>query len=96
MNGKSCHHSSRTRDPALDCKPASRMSVNVPECPVCLDTLTAPILQCQGGHSLCSGCSRSLVPPNCPTCRKPMTTMRNWTLEDIIEKVRRRRDLPLN
>ncbi|XP_073948574.1 E3 ubiquitin-protein ligase siah-1-like [Choristoneura fumiferana] len=64
----------------------SASAVDVPECPVCLETLTAPILQCQGGHSLCSACSSALAPPNCPICRKPMTSMRNWTLEDIIEK----------
>ncbi|XP_063368963.1 E3 ubiquitin-protein ligase sina-like [Cydia amplana] len=62
------------------------MSERAMECPVCLETMTAPILQCQRGHSLCSRCtSRGLT--QCPICRSPMTDMRNWAFEDIISKV---------
>ncbi|KAG6445897.1 E3 ubiquitin-protein ligase SIAH1 [Manduca sexta] len=63
-------------------------AVDLPECPVCLETMSAPIFQCQSGHSLCNQCTSNLVPPMCPICRQHMTQMRNWQLEDIIAKAK--------
>lgn len=71
----------------LLCHRASAMASNLPECPVCLETMSAPIFQCQSGHSLCNTCTTSLMPPVCPICRLPMTQMRNWQLEEIVLKV---------
>lgn len=61
--------------------------VELPECPICLDTMSAPIFQCQSGHSLCSSCTKALMPPICPLCRQAMTQVRNWQLEDLLLKV---------
>lgn len=61
--------------------------MELPECPVCMETMSSPIFQCQSGHSLCNSCTNTLCPPICPICRQPMTQMRNWQLEDIIAKV---------
>lgn len=63
------------------------VAVELPECPVCMDIMSAPIYQCQSGHSLCNSCTKVLVPSICPICRQPMTQMRNWQLEDLISKV---------
>lgn len=62
------------------------VAVELPECPVCMDIMSAPIYQCQSGHSLCNSCTKVLVPSICPICRQPMTQMRNWQLEDLISK----------
>ncbi|CAK1595955.1 unnamed protein product [Parnassius mnemosyne] len=67
-------------------KKITGIAVDLPECPVCLETMSAPIFQCQSGHSLCHSCSKNLCPAICPICRQPMTQMRNWQLEEIIAK----------
>ncbi|XP_045772302.1 E3 ubiquitin-protein ligase SIAH1-like isoform X2 [Maniola jurtina] len=60
--------------------------MELPECPVCMEYMSAPIFQCQSGHSLCNTCTRNLCPPLCPICRQAMTQIRNWQLEDMISK----------
>ncbi|CAB3253623.1 unnamed protein product [Arctia plantaginis] len=67
---------------------AATVAVELPECPVCMETMSAPIFQCQSGHSLCNSCTQNLMPPMCPICRQPLTQMRNWQLEDIIAKAK--------
>ncbi|XP_047529844.1 E3 ubiquitin-protein ligase SIAH1-like [Vanessa atalanta] len=62
------------------------VAVELPECPVCMDVMSAPIFQCQSGHSICNSCTRILLPPICPICRQAMTQMRNWQLEELISK----------
>lgn len=37
------------------------------ECPVCLDTITPPAMQCQNGHLLCVNCR--IRAEKCPVCR---------------------------
>ncbi|XP_053607938.1 E3 ubiquitin-protein ligase Siah1-like [Plodia interpunctella] len=69
-------------------KKLAAAALELPECPVCMETMSAPIFQCQSGHSLCSSCTRVLSPPNCPICRQPMTQIRNWQLEEIIAKAK--------
>ncbi|XP_052759389.1 E3 ubiquitin-protein ligase siah-1-like isoform X2 [Galleria mellonella] len=63
-------------------------AIDLPECPVCMETMLGPIFQCQSGHSLCIKCTTSLCPPICPLCRQPMTQMRNWQLEEMISKAK--------
>ncbi|XP_075146193.1 uncharacterized protein LOC142220753 isoform X2 [Haematobia irritans] len=41
--------------------------LNVLECPVCLDTITPPAMQCQNGHLLCVDCR--IRSESCPVCR---------------------------
>ena len=50
------------------------------ECPVCMNHITPPILQCLNGHIICRECHRKLSPKTCPTCRKPMPTEDNHNL----------------
>lgn len=40
------------------------------ECPVCLDYMMPPYLQCQSGHLVCGNCRPKLT--CCPTCRGPV------------------------
>ena len=47
------------------------------ECPVCLDHISPPILQCLNGHILCKDCSERMSPKTCPTCREYMPTKDN-------------------
>ncbi|XP_035034907.1 E3 ubiquitin-protein ligase Siah2 [Hippoglossus stenolepis] len=52
------------------------------ECPVCLDSVLPPILQCQAGHLLCNLCRQKLS--CCPTCRGPLTpSIRNLAMEKV-------------
>ncbi|XP_063389167.1 E3 ubiquitin-protein ligase SIAH1-like [Cydia fagiglandana] len=64
------------------------VAVEIPECPICLDTMTIPVFLCQSGHSLCNSCTLALCPPSCPICRQPMTQMRNRSLEELINKAK--------
>lgn len=64
------------------------VAVEIPECPVCLETMTIPVFLCQSGHSLCNSCTLTLCPPSCPMCRQPMTQMRNRSLEELINKAK--------
>uniref|UniRef100_A0A1I8NY82 RING-type domain-containing protein n=1 Tax=Stomoxys calcitrans TaxID=35570 RepID=A0A1I8NY82_STOCA len=41
--------------------------LSVLECPVCLDTITPPAMQCQNGHLLCVHCR--IRAESCPVCR---------------------------
>ena len=50
------------------------------ECPVCMNHITPPILQCLNGHIICRECHRKLSPKTCPTCRKLMPTEDNHNL----------------
>ncbi|XP_008197372.2 E3 ubiquitin-protein ligase SIAH1 [Tribolium castaneum] len=58
-------------------------------CPICLDTMTKPIIQCQTGHSMCGDCVKDNLVKNCPQCRGPISTTRNYQLEQIIENMPR-------
>lgn len=40
------------------------------ECPVCLDCMVPPYLQCQSGHLLCGTCRPKVS--CCPSCRGPV------------------------
>ncbi|CAH1968862.1 unnamed protein product [Acanthoscelides obtectus] len=54
-------------------------------CPICLETMKAPIVQCQIGHSMCRGCVSETNITKCPSCRSPLTNTRNYQLEQLIE-----------
>lgn len=57
------------------------------QCPVCLDTMTRPIIQCQVGHSMCGNCITANSLKLCPQCRKPLSNTRNYQLEQLIENM---------
>ncbi|KAB0346206.1 hypothetical protein FD755_024149 [Muntiacus reevesi] len=55
------------------------------ECPVCFDYVLPPILQCHNGHLVCNDCRRKLT--RCPTCRDPLTSIRNLAMEKVAVSV---------
>ncbi|KRY18417.1 E3 ubiquitin-protein ligase Siah1 [Trichinella patagoniensis] len=59
--------------------------LSVFECPVCLDYMLPPYLQCQSGHLVCGNCRPKLT--CCPTCRGPVPSVRNLVMEKIANSV---------
>ena len=59
--------------------------INLFECPVCFDYALPPILQCQSGHIVCSNCRPKLT--CCPSCRSPLTNIRNLSMEKLANSV---------
>ncbi|XP_017486675.1 PREDICTED: uncharacterized protein LOC108375106 isoform X1 [Rhagoletis zephyria] len=55
--------------------------LNIIECPVCLDTITPPAMQCQNGHLLCLNCR--IRAEKCPVCRDRYTPQRALIAEKI-------------
>lgn len=65
--------------------PENLLSSEPLTCPVCLDTLTPPIIQCIRGHSFCRACITATV-QICPSCRGKIDgNTRNFQLEQLIE-----------
>lgn len=60
--------------------------LSVFECPVCLEYMLPPYLQCQSGHLVCGNCRPKLQ--CCPTCRGPTPSVRNLGLEKIANTVK--------
>ena len=55
------------------------------ECPVCFQTLSAPIYQCRSGHVVCKDCHPKLE--TCPICRELYDgPIRNVKLEEMVER----------
>lgn len=51
------------------------------ECPVCLDTIPPPVIQCMNGHLVCFKCrSRS---EKCPVCRQKYSSGRSLIAEQV-------------
>ncbi|KAH0886153.1 hypothetical protein HID58_062249 [Brassica napus] len=59
------------------------LDLNATDCPVCFDSLTIPIFQCENGHIACSSCWGKLS-QKCATCSLTMAS-RNRALERILE-----------
>ena len=56
------------------------------ECPVCLEYISPPILQCSNGHLFCEDCRDQFsTPANCPTCREPLLErhIRSFAMEQM-------------
>ncbi|XP_060522993.1 E3 ubiquitin-protein ligase sina-like [Cylas formicarius] len=58
------------------------------ECPICSDTMTVPIIQCEVGHPMCQSCVTANNVRSCPICRGPMTNRRMLPLEQLIESIK--------
>ncbi|KAJ0260302.1 Seven-in-absentia protein [Hirschfeldia incana] len=59
------------------------LDLDATDCPVCFDSLTIPIFQCENGHIACSTCCGKLR-AKCATCSKTIRS-RNRALERILE-----------
>jgi len=55
------------------------------ECPVCFEYVLPPITQCKSGHLVCGNCRPKLT--RCPTCRVPLTSIRNLAMEKVANLV---------
>ncbi|EOA18413.1 hypothetical protein CARUB_v10006956mg [Capsella rubella] len=62
------------------------LGLNVLDCPICFETLTIPIFQCDNGHLACSSCCPKLS-NKCPTCASPVGHKRCTAMEKVIESV---------
>ncbi|KAI1725969.1 seven in absentia protein family domain-containing protein [Ditylenchus destructor] len=51
------------------------------ECPVCLEHMLPPYLQCPSGHLVCGNCRPKVT--CCPTCRGAVPSIRNLGMEKI-------------
>ncbi|KAI6202101.1 E3 ubiquitin-protein ligase [Aphelenchoides besseyi] len=51
------------------------------ECPVCMEYMLPPYLQCQSGHLLCGNCRPKVHV--CPACRGPVPNIRNLAMDKI-------------
>ena len=69
------------------------MDSSVIECPVCFGTFTLPRVLCCG-HSICSSCLEKMsdgAELSCPVCMRVSKTDKtplNYTLMDVVEKIR--------
>ncbi|PSS35024.1 E3 ubiquitin-protein ligase SINA-like [Actinidia chinensis var. chinensis] len=57
------------------------------DCPVCFDTLTIPVFQCENGHVACSSCCIKLR-NKCPSCSCPIGQNRCRAIEKVLESVK--------
>lgn len=54
-------------------------------CPICINYMFPPILQCTNGHSFCETCYLRLK--LCPACQSGLTGVRNRSLEAVAEAI---------
>jgi len=59
--------------------------LNALECPVCLEIVTSPVLQCERGHHVCNDCWTQVT--SCPLCKRPRSGARNYVAEAVLEKL---------
>ncbi|KAJ4847546.1 hypothetical protein Tsubulata_003980 [Turnera subulata] len=57
---------------------------DVLDCPVCCEPLTAPVFQCENGHTACSSCCRKLA-SKCPSCSMSIGYNRCRAIEKVLE-----------
>ena len=84
-------------DSAGETSDAAAADVDLPQillqyqCPVCLEHIPPPILQCPNGHLFCQSCrQRFTAPARCPNCREPVPDkdIRNFHMEHMAENLR--------
>ncbi|XP_010456725.1 PREDICTED: E3 ubiquitin-protein ligase SINA-like 7 [Camelina sativa] len=63
-----------------------QMDLEVLECPICFETLTKPIFQCDDGHLACSSCCPKLS-NKCPTCAFPIGHIRCRAMESVLGSI---------
>jgi hypothetical protein len=55
------------------------------ECPVCLEIVTPPVVQCERGHHVCNHCWKRIT--SCPLCKRYRSGTRNYVAEAMVEKL---------
>ncbi|XP_055677810.1 uncharacterized protein LOC129786669 isoform X1 [Lutzomyia longipalpis] len=56
------------------------------ECPVCMDTIPPPAIQCQNGHLVCAKCR--MRADKCPVCREKYHLSRSLIAEQVYNSIR--------
>ncbi|KAL1192355.1 E3 ubiquitin-protein ligase SINA-like 2 [Cardamine amara subsp. amara] len=56
------------------------------DCPVCCNALSAPIFQCGNGHIVCSSCCTKMR-QKCPYCTLPIGNYRCRVIENVLEAI---------
>ncbi|XP_059621152.1 uncharacterized protein LOC132264841 [Phlebotomus argentipes] len=56
------------------------------ECPVCMDTIPPPAIQCQNGHLVCAKCR--MRADKCPVCREKYSLGRSLIAEQVFNSLR--------
>lgn len=69
---------------------AKKIFLQLLECPLCKEYMSAPIYQCLSGHTICNVCRPALE--KCSTCEERIEKTRNFTLEELSSKV----ELPIS
>ena len=70
-------------------------------CPICMDTLRAPVMQCLKGHPFCGECMDATIAAShghsggakCPACREPLnanTISHNRTAEETMRHLKKK------
>lgn len=65
--------------------PPECTSLDLLECPVCLERMHPPIYQCVEGHTICNRCHSKV--DACPACRSGALNIRCRALEQLTEKL---------
>ncbi|ESQ44494.1 hypothetical protein EUTSA_v10006392mg [Eutrema salsugineum] len=65
---------------------ATLLDLDVIDCPVCFNTLTIPIYQCDNGHVICYTCHKKLR-KKCATCSLHIGS-RNRAMEQVLQHLR--------
>nr|GMD00919.1 putative E3 ubiquitin-protein ligase SINA-like 6 [Ipomoea batatas] len=60
---------------------------DVLDCPICFDSLTIPVFQCENGHVACASCCIN-ISNKCPSCAWPIGYNRCRALEKVLESVK--------
>ncbi|XP_062004125.1 E3 ubiquitin-protein ligase SINA-like 10 [Rosa rugosa] len=60
---------------------------DVLDCPICCESLTVPVFQCENGHIACSSCSTK-IKNKCPSCSWPIGYNRCRAIEKVLESIR--------
>ncbi|KAF0918386.1 hypothetical protein E2562_023547 [Oryza meyeriana var. granulata] len=76
--------SSKSMGNSADKKQGITMGMDVLDCPVCLEPLKPPILQCSVGHFICSSCRGKLK--KCPVCSRT-SFERCFGMERVVESI---------
>ncbi|KAJ4842219.1 hypothetical protein Tsubulata_007599 [Turnera subulata] len=59
------------------------IDTDVLDCPICCEPFTAPVFQCENGHTACCSCCRKLA-GKCPSCSLPIGYNRCRAIEKVI------------
>ncbi|XP_031253269.1 E3 ubiquitin-protein ligase SINA-like 10 [Pistacia vera] len=57
------------------------------DCPICYESLSSPVFQCENGHIACSSCCTKIM-NKCPSCCLPIGYNRCRAIEKVLESIK--------